>query len=171
MRAGRWRDQLRCNRKNLEIGERLASLELQARANLNLGVNLASLGETAESIAASRRALALYDRMCVPASAGLARNNLAIALVDAGELDEAERQVAEAQRLSQLFGGLYYATRPSSPGRGSRAGAAIWPRRGRTPSVGDAGRRLADRRRHRQAHAGGAAVDGRRPRGRAPQAR
>ena len=109
MRAGRWRDQLRCNRKNLEIGERLASLELQARANLNLGVNLASLGETAESIAASRRALALYDRMCVPASAGLARNNLAIALVDAGELDEAERQVAEAQRLSQLFGGLYYA--------------------------------------------------------------
>jgi tetratricopeptide (TPR) repeat protein len=79
-----------------------------ARAHLNLGVNLASLGETEESIASSRTALALYDRMCVPASAGLARNNLAIALVDAGLLDEAERQVTEAQRLSERFGGLYY---------------------------------------------------------------
>ncbi len=108
MRAGRWRDQLRCNRKNLEIGEKLGSIELCARAHGNLGVNLQALGETAESITHSRTALALRQRMCATPGVGLARNNLAIALVDAGRLDEAELELIEAKRLSDLCGGLYY---------------------------------------------------------------
>jgi tetratricopeptide (TPR) repeat protein len=110
MRAGRWRDQLEANRKNLAIGEQLGALELVAKANLNLGVNLAALGETAEAIACSRTALALNQRMCMTALVGLARNNLALALIDAGALAEAEAELDEAERLSGLCGGLYYRT-------------------------------------------------------------
>jgi tetratricopeptide (TPR) repeat protein/predicted Ser/Thr protein kinase len=108
MRAGRFRDQEVCNRRNLEIGLRLGSLELTARAHLNLGVNLLLLGPVTEAAEHSRRALELYEHMRATARIALARNNLAYALVDLGQLDEAERELGVALALAERCGGLYF---------------------------------------------------------------
>lgn len=108
MRAGRWTEQLGCNRRTLEIGIALPSIEIQARAHLNLGVNLVALGRAEEAAAHSRTALGLYDRLCAAAQIALVRNNLAIALVDLGQLDEAESEVGEALRVARLCGGSYF---------------------------------------------------------------
>ena len=110
MRAGRFRDQLDCNRRNLEIGEQLGAIDLQARAHLNLGVNFQGLGRIEESLAHTRSALAIYERMCATASIALARNNLAYSILDAepADLDQAEPELREAIRLSDLCGGLYF---------------------------------------------------------------
>jgi eukaryotic-like serine/threonine-protein kinase len=108
MRGGRWREQLRCNRRNLELGEQLGSLELRARAHLNLSVNLGAIGETDESIHHASQAILLYERLCAPSSVALARNNRAFALIDRGRLDEAAEELDEAFRISDLSGGLYF---------------------------------------------------------------
>jgi tetratricopeptide (TPR) repeat protein len=108
MRMGQWGDHLRCKERNLEISERLGSIDLLARAHLNLGVHLYVVGDTEGSLRHSRQALAMYTKVCAPAGAGLVHNNLGFALVDAGRLDEAEHELGEARRLSDLCGGLYY---------------------------------------------------------------
>jgi len=105
MRAGWWRNQLHCNRRSLEIGERLGSLELRARAHLDLGVNLINLGAPVEAADHLRRAVDLTTRMCATASLALSHDKLAFALLDSGDVDGADRELAEAVRLAQLCGG------------------------------------------------------------------
>ncbi len=108
MRAGRWRDQLQCNRRTLELAEQAGALELVARAHINLGVNLQALGELDESLSHTRRALALYERMCATHAIALARNNLGGTLTDVGRVSEAAAELAEAIRLSDRCGGGYF---------------------------------------------------------------
>lgn len=108
MRAGRWREQLLCNRRNLEIGEELGSLSLQAKAHVNLGVNLHCLGELDESLAHSRAALELYERMASTQRLGLVHNNMALVLIDRGDLDDGERALADALRIAEQSSIGYY---------------------------------------------------------------
>src|SRR5262249_29933736 len=56
MRAGRFRDQLGCNQRNLAIAEELGDLLMQMVAHINLGVVYSVLGDIAEAIATTRAA-------------------------------------------------------------------------------------------------------------------
>lgn len=107
MRAGRFRDQLACNRKNLAIGEELGSLPLRAVAHLNLGVNLIDLGEIAEAAAHSTSARELFTRMCAAPSIALAQNNLGLARLLERKLDDADALVAAALDAARTMGGAY----------------------------------------------------------------
>jgi tetratricopeptide (TPR) repeat protein len=108
MRAGRFRDQLACNQRTLEIGIEIGSIALASRAHLNLGVNLLALGRAAEAAEHSLRAIELYERMRATASIALGRNNLAFALVDLGELAAAERELDLTFELSDRCGSVYF---------------------------------------------------------------
>ena len=107
MRAGRFSDQLACNRKNLAIGEELGSLPLRAVAHLNLGVNLIDLGEIAEAAEHSTHARDLFTRMCAAPTVALAKNNLGLARLLERKLDDAETLVGEALEAARTMGGAY----------------------------------------------------------------
>jgi len=108
MRASRYDDQLRCNLRTLEIGERIGSMELRARAHRNLGVTYMSLGQHADAAEHSRRAVDLYRRLGETSSQALVRSNLAQSLTEVGAFDEAAREFAESVRLCELCGGGYF---------------------------------------------------------------
>jgi len=96
MRAGRWLDQLRCNQRNLRIGEELGDLKMQLTGHINLGVTYTGMGEFRDGINHTRKALALCGRTNSMTTIGLVRSNLAGLLLEVGELDEAERHLKEA---------------------------------------------------------------------------
>ncbi len=103
MRAGLWRDQLDCNRRNLQIAQQLGDLEMQLTAHINLGVVYLSLGEIAKSIEHTRRGLHLARRTHSTTTLVLVRSNLAGGLLEQGALDEArdhlEDAIAQAERV------------------------------------------------------------------------
>jgi tetratricopeptide (TPR) repeat protein/tRNA A-37 threonylcarbamoyl transferase component Bud32 len=104
MRAGRWNEQLACNRKNLEIAQELGDLPAQITARINLGVVLCNLGEVAAAITHTEEALVLCRRTGRRATEGLAASNLAGYLIERGDLAAAERWVQDGIRLLERTG-------------------------------------------------------------------
>ncbi|MEZ4366951.1 MAG: protein kinase [Kofleriaceae bacterium] len=96
MRATRFRDQLKCNQRNLGIGQELADLKMQLTARINLGVVFGVLGDIPAALEHTERAVALAQRLGATASAGIAASNLAGLLLEAGRLDEAADQLDDA---------------------------------------------------------------------------
>jgi serine/threonine-protein kinase len=104
MRAGRWRDQLACNQRNLQIAVELRDLTSQSTAHCNLGIVHWSLGEIDEATDHTRRGLALSIRTGNTATAALMRNNLAGLLLEAGQYEEAQAELDEGIRLAEKTG-------------------------------------------------------------------
>jgi serine/threonine protein kinase/tetratricopeptide (TPR) repeat protein len=104
MRAGRWDDQLACNRRNLEISQELGDLPAQITARINLGVVLGNLGEIDTAVAHTEEAMVLCRRTGRRATEGLAASNLAGYLIERGDLDGAEKWLGEGIRLLERTG-------------------------------------------------------------------
>lgn len=107
-REGRWREQLACYERCLAIAAELGALELRGSSELNLAVTALNLGQVERAVGHARRAIDLWGKMGATSTVALAHNNLALALIAAGALDAAEREVVEAERLSDLCGGWYF---------------------------------------------------------------
>ena len=107
MRACRFADQLRCNRKNLEIAVELGDLHMQLTANINLGVVYGVLGMIDLAVDTTRAARSLAERMSSAASAGLAASNLAGYFIEQGRLDEADALLDEAIATIERTGARY----------------------------------------------------------------
>lgn len=132
MRASRFRDQLECNRRNLEIGVEIGDLMMQLTARVNLGVVYGVIGELAVAIEHTEVALDLVRRSGARATAGIVESNLAGLYLDAGRLDDAQRCLDDAlasheragsqNGLAETFG---YAARLRAA-RGDLAGAERW---------------------------------------------
>jgi tetratricopeptide (TPR) repeat protein len=110
MRAGRWRDQLLCNQRNLKIAVELGDLTSQGTAHCNLGIVLWSLGEIQQAIDHTRRGLALTIRTGNITTTALLRNNLAGLLLEAGRIEEAQAELAESIRLAEKTGNRNFLT-------------------------------------------------------------
>jgi tetratricopeptide (TPR) repeat protein len=108
LRAGRWHEQLECNRRHLAIAEELGSVLGQVIARINLGTNLHALGDLDEAIAHTRTAIELAERAHATVNQAVGHNNLAQMLLDRGDVGGAARELAEAHRLSRLCGGLHF---------------------------------------------------------------
>jgi tetratricopeptide (TPR) repeat protein len=104
MRAGRWRDRLRCNQRHLEIARMAGDLGRQLIAHINLGANYTSLGELDTAAAHTREALALSARTSRLSERALAHNNLGIILADAGDAAGARAELDAAIRLATRVG-------------------------------------------------------------------
>jgi eukaryotic-like serine/threonine-protein kinase len=104
MRAGRWRDRLRCNQRHLEIARMAGDLGRQIIAHINLGANYTSLGELDTAAAHTREALALSARTSRLSERALAHNNLGVILADAGDDAAARVELEEAIRLGARIG-------------------------------------------------------------------
>ena len=104
MRAGRWRDRLRCNQRHLEIAVMAGDLGRQLIAHINLGANYTTLGELDTAAAHTREALALSNRTSRLSERALAHNNLGIILADAGDDAGARVELEEALRLATRVG-------------------------------------------------------------------
>jgi len=104
MRAGRWRDRLRCNQRHLEIANMAGDLGRQLIAHINLGDNYTSLGELDAAAAHTREALALSARTSRLAERALAHNTLGLILADAGDDAGAAEELGEAIRLAGRVG-------------------------------------------------------------------
>jgi eukaryotic-like serine/threonine-protein kinase len=107
MRAGRFADQLRCNRRNLEIAVELGDLNMQLTANINLGVVYGTLGMIDLAVDTTRAARRLAARMNSAASDCLAASNLAGYYIEQGRLDEADALLDEAIALIERTGAKY----------------------------------------------------------------
>jgi len=103
LRAGRWRDRLRCNLRHLEIAQALEDPERELIAHVNLGVNYHSLGQIVTAIEHTRRAQELAAAGRVAARA-LVHNNLGVILVDAGEDERARAELEHALALAERAG-------------------------------------------------------------------
>jgi predicted ATPase len=104
MRAGRWRDRLRCNQRHLEIARMAGDLGRQLIAHINLGANYTSLGELDTAASHTREALALSNRTSRLSERALAHNNLGLILADAGDDAGARAELEEALRLATRAG-------------------------------------------------------------------
>ncbi|HTE56217.1 MAG TPA: protein kinase [Kofleriaceae bacterium] len=104
LRAGRWRDRLRCNLRHLEIAQALADPERELIAHVNLGVNYHSLGQIVTAIEHTRRAQELAAAAGRMAARALVHNNLGVILVDAGEDARARAELDEALVLAARAG-------------------------------------------------------------------
>jgi len=104
MRAGRWRDRLRCNQRHLEIAQALRDAEREIGAHINLGVNHHSLGRLDLALEHTRRALELAVRTGRATTRALAQSNLGLILLDAGEDERARAEVEEAIALAERIG-------------------------------------------------------------------
>lgn len=104
MRAGRWADQLRCNQRNLEIGEQLNDLDLCCTAHINLGVVQTGLGEIEAAVLHTRQGLSLAARTGAVGTVALCRSNLAGLLLELGQLTEAAAELEEAIRIGEKVG-------------------------------------------------------------------
>ena len=110
MRLGRWRDQLRCNQRNLEIARALDDLTSQATAHCNLGVVHGSLGEFEQAIAHTRESLGLSMQTGNTLVAALLRSNLAGLFLEVGQHDAAQLELAEGIRLAEKTGSRNFLT-------------------------------------------------------------
>jgi tetratricopeptide (TPR) repeat protein len=104
MRAGRFAEQLRCNLRNLAIGEEIGDLDMQITGHINLGVAYATLGRVDDAIVHTRKALELCARTQAVTTAALARSNLAGLLLDRGDLGEAELHLEQAIAAAERAG-------------------------------------------------------------------
>jgi serine/threonine protein kinase/tetratricopeptide (TPR) repeat protein len=107
MRACRFADQLRCNRKNLEIAVELGDLNMQLTANINLGVVYGVLGMIDLAVDTTRAARSLAQRIKSAASECLAASNLAGYYIEQGRLDEAAGLLEEALAAIERTGARY----------------------------------------------------------------
>jgi tetratricopeptide (TPR) repeat protein len=132
MRASRFRDQLACNRRNLEIGIEIADLMMQLTARVNLGVVHGVLGEIDDAIYHTEIARDLATRSGARNVVGLIESNLAGFYLECGRLDDAEHCLDEALALSERAGrrtGLtetYGFAARLRAAKGDLAGAARW---------------------------------------------
>lgn len=132
MRASRFRDQLECNRRNLEIGVEIGDLMMQLTARVNLGVVYGVIGELADAIEHTEVARELVRKSGARAAAGVVESNLAGLYLECGRLDDAQRCLDDAlasheragsqNGLPETFG---YAARLRAA-RGDLAGAERW---------------------------------------------
>ena len=104
MRAGRFRDQLGCNRRNLAIAEELGDLSRQLVAHINLGVVLGVIGDIDGAIAHTEDAGRLCTRTGSTTSRALVLSNLAGYLIERGDLDRAQRELERGIELADRAG-------------------------------------------------------------------
>ena len=104
LRAGRWRDRLRCNLRHLEIAQALDDPERELIAHVNLGVNYHSLGQIVTAIEHTRRGQELAATTGRVAARALVHNNLGVILVDAGEDARARTELDQALALAARAG-------------------------------------------------------------------
>jgi tetratricopeptide (TPR) repeat protein len=104
MRANLFRDQLACNRRNLEIGLEIGDLMMQLTARVNLGVVHGVLGEIDEAIEHTEIARTLAARSGARAVAGLIESNLAGLYLESGRLADAERCLDDGMVLADRAG-------------------------------------------------------------------
>ncbi len=132
MRASRFRDQLACNQRNLEIGLELADLMMQLTARVNLGVVHGVLGEIDAAIAHTEVARALARHSGARYVIGVVESNLAGLYLECDRLADAQRcldealvQSARAGRRTGLTETYGYSARQRAA-RGDLAGAERW---------------------------------------------
>ena len=135
MRASRFRDQLECNRRNLEIGIEIDDVMMQLTARVNLGVAHGVIGEIDQAISHSLIARQLAARTGSRDAAGIIESNLGGFHLERARLDEAQRCLDEAMQLCARAGsraGLtetYGFVARLHAARGDLAGAERWARR------------------------------------------
>jgi tetratricopeptide (TPR) repeat protein len=132
MRAGRFRDQLRCNQRNLTIAEELGDVHMQLVASINLGVVLGVIGDLAGAIERTEAARILCARTGARTTAGLVASNLGGYWLERGDLDRAQRWLDEGIAIAEQVGdrrilpeAFQFAARIRAA-RGDLAGAARW---------------------------------------------
>jgi tRNA A-37 threonylcarbamoyl transferase component Bud32/tetratricopeptide (TPR) repeat protein len=132
MRASRFRDQLACNRRNLEIGLELSDAMMQLTARINLGVVHNVLGEVDQAIEHTEVARDLATRSGARNAAGVIESNLAGYYLECGRLDDVQRCLDEAQLLFERSGRrtdlteTYGFAARLRAARGDLAGAERW---------------------------------------------
>ncbi|HTJ41774.1 MAG TPA: protein kinase [Kofleriaceae bacterium] len=132
MRAGRFRDQLGCNERNLAIAEEVGDLFMQTVAHINLGVVLSVLGDLTGAIDHTRAADRLCARTGSRTTAALVASNLGGYLLEEGALEEAEEAVtdgiARAERVGdrRILPESFQFMARIRAARGDRAGALRW---------------------------------------------
>jgi tetratricopeptide (TPR) repeat protein len=135
MRAGRFRDQLGCNQRNLAIAIEIGDVIMQLLARVNLGVVFGLLGEIDEAIAHSEIARGLAVRSGARDFSGVIESNLAGYYLECGRLDDAQRCLDAGLVISDRAGSRAGLTESYSfvarlhAARGDLAGAERWARR------------------------------------------
>ena len=135
MRASRFRDQLECNRRNLEISIEIDDVMMQHTARVNLGVVHGLVGEIDDAIAHSLIARQLCARTGSRDAASIVESNLGGFYLECNRLDDAQRSLDEAMLLSARAGaraGLgetYGFVARLHAARNDLAGAERWARR------------------------------------------
>ncbi len=104
MRAGRWREQLACNRRHLAIAEQLGDLANQARAHTNLGIATWTTGDLDAALEHTRAGLGLAIKTGNTGHVALLRSNLSGILLERGDLDAADVELTESMRLAERTG-------------------------------------------------------------------
>ncbi|HEU5059947.1 MAG TPA: AAA family ATPase, partial [Kofleriaceae bacterium] len=104
MRAGRWRDRLRCNQRHLQISKAMCDVDRELTAHINLGVNYHSLGDIDIALEHTRAALELAMNIGRGAARALVHNNMGVILTDAGLEPQARAHIEEGMRLAERFG-------------------------------------------------------------------
>ena len=104
MRAGRWRDRLRCNQRHLQIAQEMGDVDRELTAHINLGVNHHSLGDIDVALEHTRSALELAMNTGRAAARALVHNNMGVILTDAGLEPQARAHLDEGMRLAERVG-------------------------------------------------------------------
>ncbi|HUS63917.1 MAG TPA: protein kinase, partial [Kofleriaceae bacterium] len=104
LRAGRWRDRLRCNQRFLVIARALADVDRQMTAHINLGDTFYSLGDLESALSHTRDGLALAIRSGRVSSRALAQSNLGLIMADTGAPGPARRELEQAIELAARVG-------------------------------------------------------------------
>jgi serine/threonine protein kinase/tetratricopeptide (TPR) repeat protein len=134
MRASRFRDQLQCNRRNLEIGIEIDDVMMQLTARVNLGVVHGLVGEIDEAISHSLIARQLAARTGSRDAASIIESNLAGYYLECDRLDDAQRCLDEGMLSARAgsrvgLGETYGFVARLHAARGDLAGAELWARR------------------------------------------
>jgi tetratricopeptide (TPR) repeat protein len=132
MRASRFRDQLACNRRNLEIGIELGDPMMQVTARINLGVVHAVLGDIDQAIEHTAIGRDLATRSGARNVVGVIESNLVGYYLECDRLDDAQRSLDEALLLFERSGRRTSLTETYGfaarlrAARGDLAGAERW---------------------------------------------
>jgi|GEM_PF-4813335 len=101
-------EQTAAHQRTADIGAQVGDERLAARGLLNLGEIRRALGDHAAAIASCQQVLGLLGPASADPLVGLAHNNLAQALVDAGRYEEGLEQAHRALAISDHHEGLLY---------------------------------------------------------------
>ena len=104
MRAGRWRDQLACNQRNLKLAIELGDSRSAVVSQINLGVVCGLLGDLNTAIEHTCHALEISMRDGHPQVEPLIRSNLGGLLLEINELSAAKAQLSSAVELATVVG-------------------------------------------------------------------